>query len=368
MHKSPLLLLPIMLVLASLVAGACASRPATHSAINITDPHNGNTFPSGADVDLHVTFSGLGGQPGAWESYEYQVLDNGQIVSGVANIPISQSRLSPTLRALANGTHLVVIRGRAARPDPAYTGLPNDTHRIFGDWYASTPLCFFVGPNPPEGLCSNAALAGPVGAATAGPVPTFATTQVPVIQSLDAFPAQVRYGKACPSLTGVTFRAVVSLPAGAAPDIVQAQAHVFVRVGAGTLDSGSFVVPLHPAGTPDPTAGGALYTGTLALNHGYNDADSHFDPSALAGATGALIWYVDASSTSAAGSSAVSLGRTMDQVIDLAPCPNGTPSPAQNSSAANSSTSDLGCAQYGNELSCSLAGCAWAGSVCTISP
>jgi hypothetical protein len=367
MHKSPPLSLFTVLALVSLVASACARQAPALPPIDIVDPHVGSTFPSGTEVDLHVTFYGVGGGSNTWQSYEYQLLDNGQVVSQAADIPISQTTLSPTLRSLPDGTHLVVVRGRAARPNPDYAEAANDAHRVYGDWYTSNPLCFFVGANPPEDICSTAAMAQPLkGAApAASPIPTFASTLAPVIQSLSAFPAPAYYGHACPGLSTITFRAMLALPAGMPPELVEAQAHVTLEVGAGQSSMGSFAVPLLPAAAAGGAAGDVAYSGTLDLSRSYDNASSHFDLSALAGGVGALLWYVDASSHDAAGANVFHLGRTMDQVIDLSPCPVGTLASPRSTPQDSASQ---GCSQYTNELSCTLADCSWLGSACAISP
>ncbi len=371
MHTSRALMLFIVLVVVSLVASSCAPRHEALPAINITEPHNASTFASNANITLHVSLEGVAGDSGAWDRYDDQVLDNGVIVSQASDQPISVTTRTLELGALLNGIHLVEVRGRAARPDPSVADSPNDPHRIFGNWYASKPVCFFVGPNPPEDFCSSVTITGPLAAVTAtpSPSPTSLSTPLPVIQSASASPASVFYGNTCSSQSTVTFQAAFSLPAGAAPGLVQAQARVAVLVGSGQSVSGSFLVPLHPTGARDAATGWVLYSGSLALSRSYNDAANQFDPAALAGQAGALLWYVDASSHDAAGQNAFYLGRSMDQVIDLSPCPVGTPPPVlQNNVVSTASVPNQGCAQYSNELSCSIAGCSWAGAICVISP
>ncbi len=368
MHPSRPLVLLIVLLLASLGASSCALRHAAPPAINLTDPQNGNTFPSNASVTLHVTLYGVSGSSSLWDRYDYQVIEDGVIVSQASDQSITITQRSLLLRGLLDGTHLVVVRGRPSRPDPDYADLPNNTFRIYGDWYTSNPVCFFVGPNPPEDFCSNVTIAEPLRAVTAtpSPLPTEAATPVPVIRSISALPSAVYYGSTCPSLSTVTFRADLSLPAGMPPDLIEARAHVSVVVGSGQSISGSFLVPLHPTGTSDTADGAAVYTGSLALTHAYNDAADQFDPASLAGGVGALLWYVDATSHDAAGQNAFSMGSTMEQVIDLSPCPVGAQPPALNNAAGSGSSNS--CSQYSNELSCDLAACAWTGSACAISP
>ncbi len=371
MHTTRYLLLPIVVVLASIAGSSCALRREAPPAINITEPRNGNTFASNADITLQVSLDGVGGDSGAWDRYEYQVLDNGVIVSQASDQPISVTTRTLELGGLLNGTHLVEVRGRAARPDPSFADSPNDPHRIFGSWYTSRPVCFFVGPNPPEDFCTSLTIGQPALAITAtpSPFPTSLSTPLPVIQSASSSPASVYYGKTCSSQSTVAFQAAFSLPAGMSPGLVAAQAHVLVVVGDGQSSSGSFLVPLHPTGARDATTGWAIYSGSLTLSHSYNDASNQFDPVALSGEAGALLWYVDASSHDAAGQNAFYLGRSMDQVVDLSPCPVGTPPPPlQNNIVSTAPVPNAGCAQYSNELSCSIAGCSWAGAICVISP
>jgi hypothetical protein len=366
-HKLRLSFLLVVLTLVSLVASSCALRHEARPPVYIEEPHNGNTFPSNASVTLRVSTYGISQNSPIWETYDYEVLDNGVIISEGANRPISETTPTMVLGSLPDGTHLVVVRGRASHADRDYADAPNpNSYRIYSDWYSSNQVCFFTGPNPPDDFCTYVTIAQGVRAVTPtpSPFPTFAPTAIPVIQGVSAFPSPIYYGDTCPSLSSVTFRAVLGLPAGTTPDQVDVQAHASVGIGSVQSNSGSFLVPLQNTGTWDTATGGAVYSGTLALTHAYNDANNQFDPAALAGGSGALLWYADASSH--AGSLALYLGRSANQVISLAPCPTGGQPRHQDNPGGSDSGS--GCGQYTNQLSCNLAGCSWLGTSCVVTP
>jgi hypothetical protein len=248
---------------------------------------------------------------------------------------------------------------------------------VYTRWYPSNDVCFFVGPNPPPDFCATRTVAYPVqvepsATATQAPIPP---TAIPVIDNVSAFPAPIYYGDTCPALSTVTFRAALTLPNGTTADLIDAKAHVTVRVGTSGSNSGSLVVPLQSTQTWDTASGGLIFSGTLALTHSYNDANNQFDPASLGGNTGALLWYVDVSSHDPSLQNALYLGRSPNQVIDLSPCPQASQNRPHNPGGGTGPGSGgtgpaSGCSQYGNQTSCDLAGCSWdpQASSCSVSP
>ncbi len=283
-----------------------------------------------------------------------------------SNVIFAQS-----LSASTAGPHYISVQGRLARPDPDFADLPNNPHKVYSDWINSNEVCFYIGPNAPSDFCSTRTIAQPlvVMTGTPTPFPTSTPTPIPVIDSVQAYPNPIYYGQTCPSISTVTFRAALTLPNGITPDLVDAQAHVRVIVGPSETNSGSLTVPLQSNGTWDSSSGGQVFLGTVALTHTYNDALNHFDPASLGGNSGALLWYVDASSHDPSYQTQTLLDTSPNQVLSLAPCPASGHNPPHNSNNGNGTTV-TGCAQYTNQTSCNLGGCSWnpQNSSCAVNP
>ena len=353
-----------VLIMAGLLLGACA--PFQHAWIpaQITDPHNNDVVPLGQQIAVRVSV--LAATDPSWGQFEYTITDNGETIAHVGNETIRQRNLLVYENHAAPGVHIVQATGRAWRQESR--GGQTDTY--YTPWWNSNEVCFFVGPNPPPDFCATRTVPMPlVVAPTSTPTP-FPPTAVPVIDSASAYPSPIYYGNTCPSVSTVTFRAALTLPAGTTPDLMDVQAHVGVVIGSLQSISGSLLVPLLPTGTWDTATGGQIFSGTLALTHAYNDANNHFDPARLGGSSGALLWYADASSHDASLQNAVYLGRSANQVINLAPCPETSQQNGPHNNQNPGSGPATGCEQYSNQLSCNLAGCSWnpQGSACTVSP
>jgi len=344
------------------------------SILHITQPQDNNTFALGDGVNVHVTVTDVISRfQGVWSGYEYEVTDNGRLIGHGTNMPLSQRSVSALENASPPGQHIIVARGRAERPDPDYESVPNNPYRVYSDWYSSNEVCVWFGPNPPPDFCSTRTIANPVVVGPTATATPFPPTPVPVIDSAQAFPNPIYYGETCPGVSTVTFRAALTMPAGITADMVQVQAHVNVEIGSVQSNSGSLLVPLLATQTWDTATGGQIFTGTLALTHSYNDPNNHLDLGSLGGNSGALLWYADAYSHDPSGMSAVYLGRSGNQVIDLSPCPTGSQNrPHNNGSGPGSPGSQpgSGCEQYSNQLSCNLAGCSWnpQSSSCSVTP
>jgi hypothetical protein len=148
-------------------------------------------------------------------------------------------------------------------------------------------------------------------------------------------------------------------------------AHVSVLVGSSSNTVGSLLVPLESTLTWDASTGGRIFLGTIDFSHAYDDADNHFNPASLEAGSGAILWYVEVSRHDAYLQNAEFLERSPNQVIDLAPCPRqGQPGGQRPGGGSEPGGSESGCGQYGNQLSCNLAGCSWnpQDSICIVSP
>ncbi len=184
---------------------------------------------------------------------------------------------------------------------------------------------------------------------TCNPVP-LTPTPIVAVDSVQAYPNPIYYGDSCPSLSSLTFRAVLTLPASIQASSVQVIAHVGVVIGSTGNRSGSLQVTLLPDGTWDASTGGQVFTGTLNLSHSYSDPNNQLDLASLAGASGALLWNVTVT-----GSDGTNLGHSSNQVVSLSPCPAPGHNPPHNPGGSNPN----GCSQYTNQTSCNLAGCSW---------
>ncbi len=195
---------------------------------------------------------------------------------------------------------------------------------------------------------------------TCNPVP-LAPTPIVAVDSVQAFPDPIYYGDTCPSLSSLTFRAVLTLPASIQASSIRVIAHVSAVVGPTSNRFGRLEVPLLPDGTWDAATGGQVFTGTLDLSHSYSDPINSLDLSSLGGAVGALLWNVTVN-----GSDGTNLGHSSNQVVNLAPCPTPGHNPPHNPGGSNPS----GCGQYTNQTSCNLAGCSWnpQASSCSVNP
>ncbi len=304
-----------------------------YPAVLIEPRDNGESF-IGMPADVYVTGSCSGSPPIQEQSFRWQ----------------PQSLGLHTLSA-----HIIVMND---------TG---DNREFDSD---SVTVCVVGDPlHPPQNI--------PMGRTNAScnpPIPlTFTATPVtpipmPALDAVQAYPNPIYYGDTCPSLSTVTFRAALPIPSGTTPDQFTVQAHVRVVIGSASTDSGSFVVNLHPTGTWDTATGGQVFLGALDLSHRYSDANNHFDPASLSETNGALLWYVDASRVDPSSSLFYNLGRSANQVLNLAPCPVSGGNPPSNPPPHNGGGTQSGCEQYTNQTSCNLAGCSWSGATCTVAP
>jgi hypothetical protein len=356
----------------SMLFAACAPFQHRWIPATITDPHDNDVIPLGQQIAVRVDVLAAG--ESGWTNFEYTITDNGETIAHVGNESIAQRHLLVYENHAAPGVHDVQVTGRAWRLNS-----PGGQPYYTAPW-TSNDVCFFVGPNPPPDFCATRTVPMPLVVAPTATHTPFPPTPIPVIDSADAYPSPIYYGDTCPGLSTVTFRAALTLPSGITADLVNAQAHVSVMIGSAQSNAGSLLVPLPATQTWDTTTHGQIFTGSLDLSHAYNDANNHFDPAALGGSSGALLWYVDASSHDPSFQNVISLGRTLNQVINLAPCPAAGENPPQHgngnnpgsgsSGSSGGSPGGSGCAAYSNELSCDLAGCSWnpGGSSCTVSP
>ncbi len=361
----------VVIILGVVMSGCGGFR---HAVILITNPHDNDTFALGDGVNVHISASSsLPANHGSWESYEYEVRDNDRLIGHGLRIPFTQTEATVVENALPGGLHLITARARGIRRD--YDTTASTPQYIYGDWYNSNEVCVWFGPNAPADFCTIRTIGQPVEVAPTATHTPFPPTPVPVIDSVQAFPNPIYYGATCPNLSTVTFRAALTMPAGITADMVQVQAHVNAEIGSVQSNSGSLLVPLLATQTWDTATGGQVFSGTLDLSHSYNDASNHLDLGSLGGNSGALLWYADASSHDAAGMNATFLGRSGNQVIDLAPCPTASQNRPHNNGSGSGSTSGgssggTGCEQYSNQLSCNLAGCSWnpQSSACSVTP
>ncbi len=184
-------------------------------------------------------------------------------------------------------------------------------------------------------------------------------TPIPVIDSVQGYPSPIYYGATCPSVSTVTFRTALTLPDGVTPDLLTVEAHVNVIMGSSATNSGHLLVTLLPTGTWDASTGGQIFAGTLSLGQSYNDANNQLNLASLNGDSGALQYYVDVSRHDPSYQSSTMLGRSLDQVISLSPCPTASIPQPHSSNKGSSGAPATGCAQYTNEVSCNLGGCTW---------
>lgn len=372
-NKRHLLALIGVIIIFSLVTSACALEH--HGALRIVAPHNNDVLPENQPVRIRVEVVDMREvyQPAlAWEQGQYNLVDDGSIVTeaGWQRLPGRGETLEFVINNPSAGPHYVMFQTQLRRLNRDYYDFPNDPddrHYDHSDWYRTGEVCFWVGPNAPQDFCTIRTTTNPLtmASATPSPFPTFAPTPVPVLRNAEAQPSPIYYGDSCPDVSTITFRAVAVLPAGVTANQVTVQAHAQVLIGSTQTQRGDFVVNLVPAGAQDATTGGEIFTGTLALTHPYNDANNHFDPGSLGGGYGALLWYVDASRHDSSGL-AVYLGRTANQVMDLAPCAQQNRRPHNNPGGGGGT----GCEQYTNQTSCNLAGCSWnpQASTCSVNP
>ncbi len=223
----------------------------------------------------------------------------------------------------------------------------------------SIRVCIVPDPNNPAPVSTNG-FSVPVGSIPVGNLgscvipPTITPTPSVIIDSLSAYPSPIYYGQTCPSLSTLTFRAAITLPAGTTADQFQVAAHVGVVIGSTANRSGALLVPMPSTGTWDSSSGGQVYSGTLNLTHSYSDPNNQLDLAALGGNSGAILWSLTVNGDNGSGQN-TELVHSLNQVVSLSPCPTAGHTPPHGSGSGSPS----GCAQYTNETSCNLGGCAW---------
>ena len=341
-----------IIVLIAIVISGCAlqHRAATFAII---DPSDRAIIPLGRPITIR--FASNIPQDSNINRYQLQIIDNGVMVVDRIYPPFSGPTLYvPLPQPVPAGGHILFANARGVYANGTMT-----------DWYRTQQICIFVGESNSNYCNSYGQGAQPLSVA-----PTITATPNRMIANVQAYPSEVYYGPTCPaSLSTVTFRAAIILPGGTTPDQFQVNAHVGVRLGSNGTNSGSLLVPLLSNGTWDSTSGGAVYIGTLALTHSYNDANNQFDLGSLGTSSGAILWFATVSEINPGGEN-TELVRSTNQVLSLFPCPTSGGVPPHNQNNGSGTGSATGCGQYTNQTSCDLAGCSWnpQGSSCTVNP
>jgi hypothetical protein len=371
--SSRLLIFTIPLVI-GLLLSAC--YPSHRAPFVITSPHNRTTYPLNAAIPVqvdvmdltHLIPAGYAYTP-TWDHYEYEIYYNDQLIASNTNVPLSIRVVTSTIAYdIYPGQQWLDVRGRAARSVEDEDGL----RWMFSPWYTES-VCFWVGPGAPsDDYCSVRTIVQPVQPATptASPMPPTPTPE-PIVLEAQANPNPLYYGEACPALSTVTLQAALAIPAGMTADLLGVDAHMSVMQGSSSNTVGELVLPLEPSMAWDTSTGGQVFSGTVDIGRPYEAAGSQFDPASLGGNSGAILWYVEVSSGGGDLQKTMLLERSANQVIDLAPCPQqGQPAGERPGGGSGPGGSGDGCGQYGNQLSCNLAGCSWnpQDSVCIVSP
>ena len=266
-------LVPVVSLLLGLMGLGCA--PPHRAPFLIASPHDNDTFPSGQPVTVRVDTIDLTHVNGeTWESYDYEVFDNGDLVARRTHVPLTNRNPYEVIAHPADGLHWVDVNGRIARTRYFF----GDPEPVYSDRYALN-VCFWVGPNPPPDFCSVRTIVQAARVATPTPTRVPPTpTPVPVILEAEAFPNPLYYGETCPSLSSVTLRAALAVPEGMTAQQLDVKAHVSVMVGTSSGNVGGLVVPLEATQTWDVSTGGQEFEGTLDLSHAYDRREQPLRP------------------------------------------------------------------------------------------
>ena len=349
----------ILVLLNGLWLSGCLSQA---PSMTINSPTNGAVIELSASTHPDPSHDWLHWNPGYLEitvnypdrAHEWEIQDNGRSI------------LPPDLYTEPNWVEPAPFRWEPANLGihiiTARAAFQDDNSQLHWSDYTSVTVCVINDPvnpvpNIPIGAVGNCLIP-----------PTVTPTPVPIpnpIDSVQAYPNPIYYGDTCPSLTTVTFRTALTLPAGITSDLATVQAHVSVVIGPSETNEGNLLVALLPNGTWDTVTGGQVFLGTLDLSHRYSDSLNHFDPAALGGSPGALLWYLDVSRHDPSFSTETIIGRSANQVLDLSPCPVSGHGPSPHAGGGTPSVCG-----YTNATSCNLAGCSWnsINSTCSITP
>ena len=359
------------IVLTNLLLAGCGGSNVPDPHVQITSPENGSVIyvsqTASDDPDTWhwnpgvVTFTAENPAPSGDSSCPYPPFmvgarDNGLGFRGLPLTPpqLACSTSAPGPFSMSWIPSSLGLNTLSAEVD---VFLPNGSSVVF---HSSTiTVCVLNDArNPVQNI--------PIGttSSTCFPHPPTPTAPPNPIDSVQAYPNPIYYGDTCPSLTVVTFRAALILPAGTTPDLVTVAAHVSVVIGPSETNEGNLLVPMIPNGTWDTATGGQVFLGTLDLSHRYNDPLNHFDPASLGGSPGALLWYADVARHDPSSTGTI-IGRSLNQVLDLSPCPVSGHGPSPHTGGGTPSVCG-----YTNATSCNLAGCSWnsSNSTCSVTP
>ncbi len=209
-----------------------------------------------------------------------------------------------------------------------------------------------VGYDPVHNLTINHGTCSHEQSATNAPLQIVpSATPGTLIANVQAYPSPIYYGNTCPSVSNLSFRTALLLPNGTDASQLQVLAHINVDDSNGS-PAGSLSVPLMSNGTFDTASGGLVFLGSLDLSHAYNDANNQFDPASLGGANGSLHWYITVANQN------TELGRSSEQILNLAPCPTYSKPTSQPSSGSNTCNLSAGyCQNLGKKLDTATCSC-----------